>query len=396
MRSMEILWETLGKGFSFLHAKRQASIWRAVEGLVVGGRLWLTALGRDMPGHAKEKHRIKAVDRLLGNRAIHADLNRIYRVIAGWLLRGMTRPVILVDWTGCGPDRYLLQAGLPIGGRSIPLHARVVSKRKLSNHDVHDDFLDDLRAILPEHCRPIIVTDGGFHFRWFQKVSSLNWDFLGRLRGRLSVTVEGHEQLISDIFRRAGKRPKDLRSCLVGHTRQAECRLVLASKPRSKGRKRLTQTGTIRRSTEHIQCAEAAREPWLLATSLTCKAAKIVATYAKRMQLEETFRDLKSPRFGWSFEFVNSKNPARVEVLLMIACLASVAILAVGAAADSQDLASQFQANTIRRRRVLSLAFLGRRIIARAIALSEAALRKGADALRRGIQASSPIPFAAI
>ena len=226
MRSMEILRETFGKGLRFLHAKRRAAIWRAVEALVVGGRLWLTALGRDMPGHAREKHRIKAVDRLLGNRAIQANLHEIYQVIASWLLRGTTRPVILVDWTGCGPDRYLLHAGLPVGGRSIALHARVVSKRKLSNHDVHDEFLDDLRTILPKHCRPIIVTDGGFHFHWFEKVSSLNWDYVGRLRGSLSVTVDGREQLITEVFRRAGKRPKDLLSCLVGKIRQTERRLV--------------------------------------------------------------------------------------------------------------------------------------------------------------------------
>ncbi|HKY35643.1 MAG TPA: hypothetical protein VJN18_06890 [Polyangiaceae bacterium] len=150
MRSLEILRETLGKGFGFLHAKRQAALWRAVEALLIGGRLWLTALGRDMPGCAKEKHRIKAVDRLLGNRAVHAQIGRIYQLIASWLLRGMTRPVILVDWSGCGPDRYLLHAGLPIGGRSILLHARVVSKRKLSNHDVHDGRpAGDLAGALP-------------------------------------------------------------------------------------------------------------------------------------------------------------------------------------------------------------------------------------------------------
>jgi len=393
---MEILRETLGEGFSFLHARRRSAIWRSVEALLTGGRLWLTALGRDMPGHAKEKHRIKAADRLLGNRAVQKELGQIYRVIADWLLRGVARPVILVDWTGCGPDRYLLRAGLPIGGRSIQLHARVVSKRKLSNHDVHDEFLDDLRAILPRDCRPIIVTDGGFYFRWLDKVSSLNWDFVGRLRGRLWVKIAQREELIAEVFRQAGKRPKDFGVCLVGRKGQGRCRLVLASKPKRKGRQRLTQRGTPRRQTEDFRCSEAAREPWLLATSLTCSATKVVATYAKRMQLEEAFRDLKSSRFGWAFECVNSKNPARAEVLLMIACLASLATLAVGAAAERQGLAVQFQANTIRRRRVLSLSFLGRRIINTATSISDAALRRGLAALRSAIRACSPIPPAPI
>jgi hypothetical protein len=396
VRSIEILREMLGEGFSFLHAKRQSAIWRGVEAVARGGRLWLTALGRDMSGPAKEKHRIKAADRLLGNRAIHAELNRIYSAIACWLMRGMTRPVILVDWTGCGPDRYLLRAGLPIGGRSILLHARVVSKRKLSNHDVHDDFLDDLARIVPKYCRPIIVTDAGFYYRWIDKVSSLNWDFVARLRGHLYIKTGDREESISETFQRAGKYAKDLGECLVGTNHQRTRRLVLASKRKSKGRTRLNQKGLPRRTTDALQCAKAAREPWLLATSLTCSAAKVVATYARRMQIEEAFRDLKSPRFGWAFEYVTSKNPSRTEVLLMIATLASLAILAVGAAAESQRLEVQFQANTTRKRRVLSWTFLGRRIIETAIAISDAAIRRGLAALRAALRASSPMPLAPI
>lgn len=391
---MEILREALGKSFGFLHAKRESAIWRAVEALLIGGRLWLTALGRDMPGLAKEKHRIKAADRLLGNAAVHADLIEIYRSVAAWLLRGMTRPVVLVDWTGCGPDRYLLRAGLPIGGRSILLLSRVVSKRKLSNPAVHDKFLDDLSAIVPKHCRPIIVTDGGFSFRWFDKISSFGWDFVGRLRGTLCVTVEGREQRITELFRRATKRPQNFGVCRIGRRGQGEHRLVLASRPKRKGRTRLTQKGVRRRSKEDGQCSAAAREPWLLATSLTCRASKVIRTYATRMQLEEAFRDLKSSRFGWAFEAVNSKNPARTEVLLMIGSLASIALLAVGAAAERLGLASQFQANTVRKRRVLSLCFLGRRVIANALCLPDRAISSGLTFLRRSIQASSPIPFA--
>jgi hypothetical protein len=102
-----------------------------------GGRLSLTALGRDMPGPAGEKHRIKAADRLLGNRAIQAVLPKIYQTLAVWLLRKMPRPVLLVDWTGCGPNQFLLRVGVPFAGRSILLHGVVVSRRKLATRGVH-------------------------------------------------------------------------------------------------------------------------------------------------------------------------------------------------------------------------------------------------------------------
>ena len=166
------------------------------------------------------------------------------------------------------------------------------------------------------------------------------------------------------------------------------CRLV-SHQPKPKRRTRLTR-GNSRTSYERSQIF-AAEEPWLLATSLTCKVRKVVAVYATRMQIEESFRDLKSSRFGWAFECVRSKNPHRTEVLLMIATLATLATLTVGSAAEREGLAPQFQANTVRKRRVLSLHALGRRIISRAIEISDEKLRFGLAALRRALQLSAPI-----
>lgn len=392
MRSLEILRKTFDDGFSFLHVKRQSAIWRGVEALIIGGRLWLTALGRDMSGAAKEKHRIKAADRLLGNPAIHAALDQIYQVIATYLLRGMTRPVILVDWTGCGPDRYLLRAGLPIGGRAILLHARVVSKEQLSARAVHEQFLAALVAIIPRHCRPIIVTDGGFYSHWFQEVVKLGWDFVGRIRGVVHVRIGQEVASVRKWMLLAGKRPKDLGIGRIGRLRRdGDCRLVLASKPKPKRRTRLTQKGTRGRRTNDRKYSANAREPWLLATSLTCNVRKVVAVYATRMQLEESFRDLKSSRFGWAFECVRSKKPPRTEVLLMLATLTTLATLTVGSAAEREGLAPQFQANTVRKRRVLSLHALGRRIISRAIEISDQKLRLGLAALRHALQLSAPL-----
>ena len=50
MRVMSILRNTLGRSLQFMHSRRRDALWRAVEGLVLGGRLWLTGLGRDLPG----------------------------------------------------------------------------------------------------------------------------------------------------------------------------------------------------------------------------------------------------------------------------------------------------------------------------------------------------------
>jgi hypothetical protein len=58
MRALQILQEKLEIALDFMHAKRTAAFWRAVEGLLGGQRLWLTALGRSLAGACSDKHRI--------------------------------------------------------------------------------------------------------------------------------------------------------------------------------------------------------------------------------------------------------------------------------------------------------------------------------------------------
>ncbi|WP_258000221.1 transposase, partial [Xanthomonas oryzae] len=44
-----------------------------------------------------------------------------------------------------------------------------------------------LRALIPDDVRPILVTDAGFRTPWFRAVSAMGWDWVGRLRGRTQV-----------------------------------------------------------------------------------------------------------------------------------------------------------------------------------------------------------------
>lgn len=74
--------------------------------------------------------------------------------------------------------------------------------------------------------------------------------------------------------------------------------------------------------------ARAAREPWLLAHSESLKSyspAQITHWYALRMQIESSFRDLKSHRFGCAFEDTLTCSAERLEVLLLIHMLATLA-----------------------------------------------------------------------
>ena len=110
---------------------------------------------------------------------------------------------------------------------------------------------------------------------------------------------------------------------------------------------------------------QAALDPWLLATSMSDgDAASIVGIYARRMQIEETFRDAKNHRFGWSLGDVRLSTPQRMAVLLTLAALAFLVVTLIGMAAEQRGTHRAYQANT-EKRRVLSFLVLAAAILRR-------------------------------
>lgn len=80
------------------------------------------------------------------------------------------------------------------------------------------------------------------------------------------------------------------------------------------------------------------------------------------MQVEETFRDLKSPQYGMGLRQSRSRCPRRYDVLLLIAMLAEILQWYIGIIARRLGWQRQFQANTIRHRNVLSVVRLGKEV----------------------------------
>lgn len=81
------------------------------------------------------------------------------------------------------------------------------------------------------------------------------------------------------------------------------------------------------------------------------------------MQIEEGIRDLKSSQYGFSFEKARSKGSQYNEILLLIAMLASFIAWITGWIGEKNKWHYQFQANSLKTKRVLSLFTLGCRII---------------------------------
>ena len=359
MRSVEILQAAFGKNLSGMHPRREAAMWRAVIGLIIGGKACLTALGRSLPGATSDKHRIKAVDRLLGNAALHREIDVVYRAVAHWLLKHVRTPVIAVDWTGAGAHHYELSAKLCSDGRALPLYSMVFAKHEYNYRGANRQFLRGLASILPFGCVPIVVTDAGFGHAWFRDVRRLNWHYIGRIRGGSHAKLGGRWYTLQQLHRRAGSFSQDLGVAIMTRNAPQAHRLVLAPRPTYQGRKRMTRRGTPGRSTTDRSASKGAREPWVLATSLQSDAAAIVRAYRLRMQIEESFRDRKSARHGWSMHLTVTRNRNRMAVLLMLASLAELAVQLVGRSVATTRASFGFQANTTRNHRVLSFFFMG-------------------------------------
>lgn len=358
MRALEILHDDLARTMGFMHRTRWKALWLAVLALLHGKQLWLTGLGRARPDKAATKHSIKAIDRLLANAILYVERKLVCASLAQHILRRRTSAVVLVDTTEVVTGVYALMAAIACNGRSLPIYSRMVPGPKPDGR-VLRRFLRELGSILPASCTPIFVTDAGFETPWFDAVAEMGWQYVGRLRNVTRFFLEGRWVSLPQIHQRATRRAKNLGPVSFPKSKPTARRIVLSKRPVSRHRLRLTKSGTPGRRGDDFGHRRGANEPWVLATSLPCRPEQVVTVFALRMQIEETFRDNKNHRWGWSLRHSRTRSSARMEILLLIAAVAYVVQMTVGLAGEQMSLHHRHQANTIRNRRVLSLFVLG-------------------------------------
>jgi len=349
-----------------IHTGRCVALGAAVEGLTASEKLSVTGIGRGLMTRARPKHSIKRVDRLLSNPHLQSERWAVFGSIAHKLVGDVERPVILMDWTAVVAGFSALVAAVPVGGRALTIYEEVHPEKLNNNPRVQARFLRRLGEVLPSGCRPIIVVDAGFKGPFFRVVRRMGWDFVGRERQRVGIK-QGAEGWIftKDAFRKARTTAKDLGWCLVNKTtgKSFGARLVAVSSPRKPHhpwKKRFRGGGKEREGYRRN-----AHQPWLLLTSLVdLSADHVVALYAKRMQIEQIFRDLKNPRFGWCLRHTRGYSAARLTILLLIAALGALVVILIGLAVEQRGRHRAYQANTVRSR-VLSLFVLGAKFLRR-------------------------------
>ena len=353
------------------HKTRRESLRSAVQSCIENQTLTVTGIGRGIAGNTKEKHRIKQADRLLSNPWMQIERPLAYAALTRLLISHLPRPVIHIDWSDLDACRgnYLLRASLAFKGRALTLYEQVYPLSKKEKPAENQRFLEQLKDMLPANCKPIIVTDSGFKVPWFKLIEQQGWDFVGRIRGNSMCHTTDYGWLSCQVlFKKARKQPKAFAGSKLTLQSEHPAHLVLHKKT-IKGRRKMTKLGEKSRASCSLDESRSAREPWLLATSLSVDNSKsiqkIISAYRSRMQIEESFRDNKSARYGLSLDWQGCKCPERLAVLVLIGTLAHTLLIFIGLSGISAGLHRQFQANTTQHRSVLSYTYLALRMIGR-------------------------------
>lgn len=227
MQQLSLLHKDFAKELPFIHKTRLNSLMSVSTTAATSNKLFLTGLGRSLSSATKTSSNIEKVNRLLGNKHLYLEYRAFYQLMASRLIPKWMSPWIHVDWSciNATTNLYLLRASISVTGRSIVIYEECHPKKKENNHTVHKQFLTNLKATLPPCATPIIVTDAGFRAPWFIAVRQLGYHFVGRLRNKNLILMDGTEtwQLSSLYFEQATGKPTYLGHALLTEEKTGTC-----------------------------------------------------------------------------------------------------------------------------------------------------------------------------
>jgi len=166
------------------------------------------------------------------------------------------------------------------------------------------------------------------------------------------------------VFRQASATPRVLGAGDWVRSNPLRALFVLVKQP-PQGRRAKTAAGKRARSNKANKAARSAKEPWLLVASLAFAdwpAKRLVRLYRQRMQIEQSFRDMKSQHFGEGLECSRSSGVGRFTVLVLIASLATFLLWLLGTAAEHGGYHQHLHPSN-GKRRVYSKLFLARLLL---------------------------------
>ncbi len=238
MRFTKLLHKQLSLSCPHIHANRLDSLMNAVSNLLNGRRLTLTDLGRAATSDVQIKNKIKQMERLLGNKNLNNEVDDIYQSLAQVLIGNNKNSIILVDWASVDTqDKFqVLKATLSFKGRGITIydHIEYTDRPRSNTYNSHDEFINKLANILPKGCKPIIITDAGFHVKWFKRIEDKGWYWVSRLRGliKMRAVTKLKWLLCKSMFLKQASTPKALGDYIISKKNPLRCSLYIYKKPK--------------------------------------------------------------------------------------------------------------------------------------------------------------------
>lgn len=345
-----------------LHKKTSDSLVIACGGLLKSRKLSITGIGRAIESKTTDKHSIKRADRLVSNDALKENRDIFYKALAKKIVPRTGWCPILVDTSCLTADSkfQVIRASLAIDGRAFTLFEMAYKNGTLKK--IWGTFLQKLGKILPEEKgRVIIITDAGFHNKWFQLVRKQKWDFIGRIRQDKNYTTSDEKTYPCKFLHKiATSKPTHHGTVFLSkksHNKAVICDLYSVKK-KPKRRKMKTKLGKVKQGSYSKTIAKGQKEPWILASSLPktgFNSDQIVRLYSFRMQIEQSFRDIKNNKYGFNFKHTLTRSIKRLNNLLLIAAIVNFIVWSVGVLAEQKQWHFKCQSNTSRLCNILSV-----------------------------------------
>ena len=354
--------------FGTTHLKRLNTLSDVVSTSLSHKTLSVTQIARRLKGSAKTKSNIRKIDRLLSNEKLVDDVESIYSKMNSWIINSK-HPYLNIDGSKLLNSNFCtLRATLQLKGRGITIYEIVYSQKENGSPKLYKKFLNGLSRVLPKDFCPTLVTDTEFRVPWFKLVVKKNWNFIGRIRGDRYIALDknfcGYTHVTKLYTVERIETPESLGYGELNKEKSMEG-YFYRYKSKPKGRHAYTRSGRHSETDKSKKYAKQHNEAWVLFSSLDESAKKIICAYANRMTIEENFRDTKSARFGLALDLTRSKLKKRYIIMLMIAMITSSIAYIIGALGEKNKLQYDFQANSIRHKRVLSRFFLGCELVFR-------------------------------
>ena len=369
MEVIDLLHTHLMEECPYIHGRRLQSVMDVACALQRSQNLTLTSMGKSLSGDSNVKNKIKKVDRLEGNKALYDEISSIYFGLSSFLFKYLSsqeNTPILIDLCALKDDQaiQMLSAEIALKGRSIPLYREVFQSGELSGR-AHS-FLLALKNSIPTNRAVVFIMDAGFGEDWLKAIESCNWYWLVRIRQGKNIKLMPEEawKTVKNFIPEVPVKTKSYNDAFIMKEHNHPCRIITTRRVSSTRKKPIKAPRNDKAANNAYR--RSAQEPWILATNLPKEdfdATKIDNYYSKRMQIEQSFRDIKSHQFGLSARYIRTRCIYRWSVKMLLAAIVQLMFWVIGVIAHSQNFQRVFQANTVRDRKVFSYFYLGQLMV---------------------------------